>query len=307
MTRLEVLSLVVAVATLSAGCDSEATADRDHSKDRAAAIRQPASNCNEVIIPHGFALGWKRFNHRLSRWGVGIDHEACRATRLEVSHVGGVFSTNPVLSDEPWVRFDFQKAALDHDVAVARVSIQDVVDSTGQASGEVRLNLDDLGLADFSHYTALIEGIRYDTSIEQGPDYPSLYSPGRGYTIRGLGASVDVSAEGITGVVDYRVFFEAGPTPERVFMNRTLPYAEIGAELDILVIGTSPDRVTDGQVRYEMAHERPLPFVDTPLPKAEEVVRTVSVQGRPGGPRGFYGLTSFHFSLDFDTDCSTDD
>jgi hypothetical protein len=307
MTRAVLLTILLAVVAGVSGCDSEATAARDRSKDRAGAVRQDADSCSEIVVPHGFALGWQRFNHRISRWGVGLDHDDCRASRLNVSHVGGVFSTNPVLSDQPWVRFRYQKAALDEDVGAARVSLQDVVDSSGAVSGEISIDLAELGLEGFDHYTALLEGIRYDTSIPQGPEYPSLYSPGRGYTIRGLGASVDVEARGVMGVIDYTIHFEAGPTPERVFMNRTLPYAEIGAELDVLVIGTNADRVTQGAVQYAMQHERPIPFMDTPLPEAEEEVRTASVQGKPDAPRGFYGLRSFHFSLDFDSDCSSND
>lgn len=305
--RVAVLTLVVAVAAGSVGCDSEATAARDRSRDQAGAVRHEAGGCNEIVVPHGFALGWKRFNHRISHWGVGLDHDDCRASELEVSHVGGVFSTNPVLSDKPWVRFEFQKAALDHNVGAARVSVQDVVDATGEASGEISIDLAELGLQGYDHYTALLEGIRYDTSIEQRPDYPSLYSPGRGYTIRGLGASVDVEAHGASGMIDYTIHFETGPTPERVFMNRTLPYAEIGAELDVLVVATRGSRVTRGAVRYSMEHDRPLPFVDTPPPEADEDVRTVAVRGTPGQPRGFYGLREFRFSLDFDTDCTSDD
>lgn len=190
---------------------------------------------------------------------------------------------------------------------MARVSIHDVVNSDGSVTNRVEFNLEELGLAERNNYVALIEGLRFDTSIEQNSDYPALYSPGRGYTTRGLGASVDVEAIGDVAHVDYAIHFETGPSPERWFMNRTLPYARVGTQLDVLLIATDETTVTRGDVSYEMSHERPAPFSDPKLPPAEERVRTVAVNGKPDSPRGFYGLQKFHFELDFEDQCTTDD
>ena len=107
---------------------------------------------------------------------------------------------------------------------------------------------------------------------------------------------------------------EVGPTldPERphYLMGVGTPYdlvRAIGAGIDMIIVGAGETPITRASVSYEMEHERPLPFMDPKLPAADEPLRTVAVDGKAGAPRGFWGLQSFQFTLDFDDDCTSDE
>lgn len=299
--------MLATLATLSSACDREAEAARDVSTDRAHAVRFASADCAEIVVPQGFALGWKRFNHRMSKWGISLGGESCEAAELEVTHVGGLFSKSPVLDDTPWVRLNYQRAKTGGGIAAARVSLQDIVGPAGRTRGTARFSIADLGLEGYSHYVAFIEGIRFDTGVPQSDDYPLLYNPKRGYTTRGIGASVDVGVDGDELVLDYELIFETGRTPERIFMNSALPYARVGTGMEVLILAADSVPVTRGSVSYEMEHERPTPFVDPRLPSADEKLQAVAVSGEPHAPRGLWGIQRFRFALDFDSDCETDD
>lgn len=305
ITQSTALAALLLVVIGAAGCDREAVAARDTSSDRSQSVR--AAGCEEIVVPHGFALGWRRFNHRLSRWGMLLDHDDCLASSVDFTHVGGVFSTNPFLGDYPKARYHWQTAATGPQVRAARVSLRDVVGFEGVREGRATFSPKTLGLEGFDRYVALVEGLRFDTSIRQGPNYPALYNPGRGYTMRSIGAEVGATETSGDVVVDYVIHFDTGPTPERVFMNRTLRYARVGAQLDVLIVGVRDAPVTVGTVSYQMEHERPAPFMDADLPPASEESRTVAIVGEPGGLEGFYGLQKFHMDLDFDNTCTTDE
>ncbi len=299
--------LIIALGLLGSGCDREAIAAAGSLDDRVHAIRWSADDCDEVVVPNGFTMGWKKLNHRLAQWSVGLDQKECAPRRFHVTHIGGVFSKNPIVDDEPWVRLEYQRGRVSaKQFGIARVSLRDTIGPSGTVRGEATFSAAELGLGDFRHHTVLIEGIHFDTGVEQTEDYPSLYNPKRGYTTRGIGAAVNVERSGDELVVSYRASFMPGRTPERVFMNAALPYARIGAGIDAIVVGSNSD-IARASVRYSMKNERSPLFEDVRLPAAEEKLRTVRIAGRPQEPPGFWGLQRFHFDLDFDDDCANDD
>lgn len=308
MNRTLLTALFIVLAAISSGCDREAIAARNADVDRVHAVKWSAEDCGEeLVVPHAFTMGWTRFNHRLSRWGIGLDAEACTARHVEVTHVGGVFSKNPFVDDTPTVEFSYQRVRIADDLAFARVTVDDVINADGVVDGEVRFAASEIGLDGFERYTALIEGVHYDTGIEQLDEYPSLYNPSRGYTTRGIGAGVDVRREGDELVLSYSAMFMPGRTPERLFMNWAIPYARIGAGIEAIIVASNGVPVSRGSVDFVVEHDRPPLLEDVRLPAAAEEMRTVSIAGRPSEPRGFWGLQKFSFDLDFDDACEEDD
>lgn len=263
--------------------------------------------CTELVVPTAFGLRWQRFNHRIAKWGVALEEDRnsdCGPDAVLATAVGGGFSKEGAIRDRPRVEFAAQRITTNVDQAgVARLSINAVIDATGAADGEIEINRDERNLQRYDHIAAFIDGISFDTTIEQAADYPPDYDPGNGYTSRGFGASVevaDVDEDEIT--LRYRIRFETGAAPDRIKLNQARPHARIGARLDVLLIGSSDEAPATEPIEYEVAFRRPtIGKKRQTFPDGLE--RTVSFAA---SEPGLLGWSSFDFALDFENTCSRD-
>jgi len=261
------------------------------------------------VIPQRFGFRWEEVNHRVSKWGLQLtdaSEEDCRPRVLRTEVVGGNFSEDDI--DRPTLQYGFQdrtgKTA--RQFGTARRSLELNIPAAGVASGTETFDRDALDLQHYPRVIALIDGMRFDTDTDQPDSYPDDYNPAHGYTVHGLGASVeatDVSEESVH--VSYRLRFEPGASPDREKLNRALEHARVAGRLDVLLVGTSaPTR--EGSVATSITHPKPENGTDRRFAPPPEEERLVALEGEPGRPVGLYGLSSFEFELTPQINCEKD-
>lgn len=285
----------------SAGCGDDASTDSD------AGPRYDEAACADAVVPHRFGFRWELVNHRVSKWDLQLTEagrEDCRPRMLETEVVGGTFSTDD--SDTPTLKYAFQDRTADSSqrFGTARRSLNLTISPEGVAEGTKTLDRADLNLEHFPRIVAFIDGFRFDTDIEQPESYPEDYNPAHGYTLHGVGASVEIeetSAESIE--LSYRLRFEPGASPDREKLNRTLAHAQVGGRLDLLLVGTSSP-VQTGSVETTASYPKPDPQSAFEPPPEEQ--RRVELEGEPGEPAGIYGISSFDVDLTPQIECSSD-
>lgn len=296
---LTAISTIVAVAGI--GCpDSPAPLPTGPAHDEDA--------CTQFIVPQAMGLGWGRLNHRMSTWSVRTDRTQCEAKQLQVTHIGGDFSTGDFAADDPSVRFAWQEVSTEvTQVGVARVTIPAVVGPEGVVTVSETFDREELELRHYPTVVAVIDGLRFETAVEQShPDYPSGYDPALGYTMRGFGVGVRVTtatAENIAVEADFR--FDPANSPDRPNLNEAIEFAEVGAQLDVLLIGVAGVPVHDGEVEYSMSYPKPERLVDQEIEPPDDEMTLVTVNGAADGAAGFFGLARFDYQFQFDGSCET--
>ena len=264
--------------------------------------------CTSFVVPQQIGFRWLKWNHRISTWDARLDApaEGCLADSLSLDFVGGNFSTGETASDAPRMFYRYQPVAdaPRARVAAARVSVEELMEADGVASGEIVIDRAEANIEGYAGAIALIEGFAFDTSVEQGPDYPDDYDPSHGYTTRGFGMSVEVTAiDESTVTVAYNLRFESGLSNDRPDLNGAMPFAQVGANLDILLLAHDGVEPQFGGVDYRLEYPEPMLGVDQEIEPAAVEDTRVTLQGEPGGPRGLIGLRSFDFALDPDPNC----
>lgn len=264
--------------------------------------------CTDLAVVQQMGLGWERLNHRVSTWSLGMTPDECRADTLEVTHIGGDFSTGEIGSDAPFVKFGWQRAQPSpRQMGGARFSIDATVGPEDRVSGVETLSRAELGLLRYPVVVALIDGLQITTDVEQDGDYPERYNPAHGYTVRGFG--VDLQVDRVTDSeidVAWEVHFEPANSPDRPPVNEAIKHAKVGATVDVLLVGVNNAAVRLGGVEYSMQYPMPEPLVDQEIepPSAEKTA--VNLDGVIGAPLGIWGLRSFDFAYRFDGSCETD-
>ena len=259
--------------------------------------------CAEFVVPHRMGLRWRLLNHRVSTWSVRLDRDDCLADTLEVTSIGGDFSTGETADDQPSLAYAFRRVkASPEELGVARVSIETEVGPDDREEGTVDVDRAKLNLRNYPHVAVLIEGIEFVTDIPQDADYPESYEPAHGYTMRGFGAGATVeSADAATVRVKWNLHFEPGPSADREPVNAAIDHAKVAAKLDLLVVGLAKVEPVEAHVEYSQSHPPPTPLVDQEIPHADEETQTVAMTGRAAD--GFWGFSSFDFALQFDGAC----
>ncbi len=265
--------------------------------------------CTNLAVVQQMGLGWERLNHRVSTWSVGTAPGDCRADTLEITHIGGDFSTGEIGSDAPFVKFGWQPVeTTPREMGGARFSIEATVGPEGRASGVKTVQRADVNLLRYPVVVALIDGLHFTTDVEQVDEYPERYNPAHGYTMRGFGVDLQVDRVTDTEIdVAWEFHFDPANSPDRPLLNDTIEHAKVGATVDVLLVGANDATVRLGDVDYSMEYPPPEPLVDQEIepPPAEKTA--VTLIGRAGAPRGVWGLRSFDFSYQFDGSCETDD
>lgn len=268
--------------------------------------------CTEFALLQQFGLGWGRLNHRVSTWDVRLDQDGCRAERAEIIHIGGDFSTgaSPTGTDDaPFLKLGWQYADTDaSQVGVARVTIDAEVGPQGFATGRTSYRRTEVNLRHYPKVYAVIDGIAFDTGVEQSDDYPDDYDAAHGYTIRGFGGGAQVATVTDSSIkLDWNLHFELANSPDREDLNEAIEHATIGARLDVLLVGVHEASAFQKTVEYEMAYPKPEPLMDQQIdpPPAEKTGLTIA--GTAGAPAGFWGVSRFDFQYQFDGACEEND
>jgi len=291
------LAAIVLGATLTSACADNPTKP----------VPDPDA-CRRFVVPQEMGLGWDKINHRVAAMSVRLDHDHCRARKLQVTQLGGDFSTGEAGTDTPYVDFAYQRVDTPHpNVGAARVTQKEYIGPEGTLTKQHTYDRRKLHLLGFEQIVPFVEGFQFDTGIEQVDGYPDKYDAVYGYTSRGIGMSVRVSELTDTEVtIEYTIRFETGGSPDRPSLNKALAYARVLARLDVLLVGVDGWPVHQGDIAYDLSYDRPKPFQgsnEMPLEGASEETQTLQVAGTPGDPPGFYGLSAFDLKLTFDPAC----
>jgi predicted small lipoprotein YifL len=311
MLALLTLSLSLAACGDPAGDEPTPTRDAGEPGDTQSTEPPPHDDdaCSEFVVPTRLGFRWKALNHRFSAWNQQLDRDGdrrCRAETLEVDHVGGDFSDG---NDEvPRLKYGFRERTGPGPtrVGVARRTIEVSIDTTGVATGSQTLARSDLNLRNYRDVVALVEGFGFQTDVEQSDAYPDDYDPAQGYTMRGIGASVEASADRETVELDYRLRVEPGTSPDREPHNRAVPHARLQGRLGVLLVGVSDTPVATGSVAYSYQHDKPAAFEEDDFSPAARGKQLLTLQGDPEAGRGVFGIRSFDIELTPDLACSQD-
>lgn len=265
--------------------------------------------CQEFIVPHAFGLAWTNLNHRISEWKIRPSHEDCLADELFVRHVGGDFSTGDAFgsTDDPILTFGYQQVRADRqEVGVARVSLKGVVGPDGVWTVEETYNRSALNLRHYKNVSAVIEGLTFDTDTAQLPSFPSDYNAAHGYTMRGFGASAevsDLSSEQISVLVSTQ--FQTGDAADRPELNVARQVAQIETSIDVLLIATAENvEVETASHELSQTFGKPEPLEDLEIPDPPIADQRVDLEIDPTS--GFRGISKFHYDFNFVPTCEND-
>ncbi len=292
-----------------AGCDDD-TADVGGSDPE---------GCSEFVIPSTWGQEWDDLSHRVSRFSMLFDAAAgCTQSALQTELIGGDFSTGEFANDFPIVDAAWQHVDGDRSrIAAARYS-HEVILSGEISETTVTLDRESLNLSGYRDITVVIEGFAFDTDIEQGDEYPYNeagcgfpeenpgYEPRCGYTARAIKMSA-----GVTEVTDTEVQLALTVglltgTSDRANMNAAMAVANIAAQLDVLIIGTSGVPVHNASIEY--THAPDYSFVCLGPETVPDELRALHVEGTAGAPAGAAGFASLSFEISpGDIACTRDD
>lgn len=294
-------ALALAASLPLAGCEGED-------------VTPPEPRCSEVRAWQNWSMGWAQLNHRISRIGVAFaDPSSCAPDTARLDFVGGDFTSGGVATDQ--AQFAGQTRRLVFDSRVAGASRVVVTGRTrapeGVVEGTLEVDLAEHGLEAYADHIVWIDGFAFDTDVEQRDDYPTDYDPALGWTSRGLGFGAEVDGrDGDILRVAWRARFEAGVSDDytiREDMNLAVPYAEVGVELHIGVLGVAggvSSRAVD--VTYGAAFDEPFAFTEELEPMASESARSGVAAGAPMGPSGFWLPAGLDLRLHPDLRCEGD-
>ena len=267
--------------------------------------------CDDFVVLQQFGLGWGLLNHRISTWDVRLDDDECRAERAEIVHIGGDFSTgdSPTGTDDvPFVKVGWQRADTNvEQVGVARVSIDATVGPDGRVDGTTTYRRTELDLRHYPRVVAIIDGIGFETGVEQTDEYPEEYDPAHGYTIRGFGAGVEVESSSVNEItLGWDFHFQVENSPDRPKHNAAVEFARVGARIDVLLVGVRGAAVHERNVDYEMSYPPPVPLEDQQIDPPDPSKTAIEIDGEDGGPNGIWGISRFDFQYAFDGSCEND-
>jgi len=260
--------------------------------------------CAEFVVPHRMGLRWRLLNHRVSTWSLRLNQGDCRAQTLEVTSIGGDFSTGETGADEPSVAYGFRTVmARPEELGVTRITVDAIVGPDDRDTGVVEVDRQASNLRNYPHVAVILEGLEFVTDVPQDEGYPDDYDPAHGYTMRGFGAGASVlSSDDETVSIEWTLHFEPGRSADRPAVNEALQHARVGAKLDLLIIGLADAAPATGSVSYSQSHPPPTPLVDQEVPHASDELRRLALSA-PAGSDGFWGFSNFDFVLPFDGSC----
>ena len=309
--QIRILLVLAALAVALPACGPEGEDDGPGTQPPA----HDEDTCTDFIVPSRIGMGWRDFNHRISLWSLRLDRDAaerCNSDLLKLHYIGGDFTTGETRDDAPHVHYSFQRVAGADNffVGAASVSVPLRFERVDEVTGQQQYSRDELNLEGYEGVVALIEGLDLRTGVEQRDDYPDDYDPAHGYTSRGIGVDVEVTAlDDETITLDYTVRFASG-TNDRPDMNRAIPFADNDGALDVLLVGYNETTPLRGTVDYSLEYEEPVAFDPQVIDPAPIEDQRVVIEGDPTVGAGIYGMSRFWFVLDppltciLDQDCS---
>jgi len=259
--------------------------------------------CASFVVPHQFGFEWTQLNHRVSVWSNRLSplgNEACVADTLDMTVIGGDFSTGERFDDNPVVQFGYQPITRSTTTpfGASRLSVELNLPPPGLSTRHLAIDRTTHHLLGYADVHALIEGFSFRTDVEQTAEYPDSYDPAHGYTSRGLGIELTVTEVTESAVhlqVDVR--FEHGLS-DRDKMNAAIPYAKTAAIVDVLLIGTTTSvPVRTGEVLYDLNYPLLDPLSKERFEPASEEKQTVVLKGKANKGIGHYGWTALDFHL----------
>lgn len=259
-----------------------------------------------AVVTTRMGLGWANLNHRITLWRVRLAPEPGAAgteSSLDAAYIGGDFSTGETMSDTPMVEMAGLRASATDpsQMGFARERIILDVDPSAESQTTVSLARSSLRLAGYPRVVALLQGLELNTDVPQDASYPPNYDPAHGYTSRGFGAGVEVTAlDDDTLSLAVRARFEHGHS-DRTDMNAAMEVARTRVAVDVLLVGLPANApLLEGRVDYRLTYPEPEPLVDQDIPAPSAEQTAIDLQAPPGSPSGIYGLASFDFRLDPD-------
>jgi hypothetical protein len=207
----------------------------------------------------GLRQSWSLLSHRVSRAGVVLAEDGA----LQVSMVGGDFSTGEAMTDTP-----------EYQVTVATITAPGLVSATGSTEFQVGPGEDERafeeedveirGAEGYASCVALSRGFTLETDVAQGPDYPDDYDPALGYTSRGLSWGVSFAVpEGSSVIFSAMAAAKWGPAGpddpiDRSAMNAAIPLAVTAMTVHWTVICTrDPIEVGTARASATLPHDPP--------------------------------------------------
>ncbi|MFB6264080.1 MAG: hypothetical protein ABEL76_10720, partial [Bradymonadaceae bacterium] len=216
---------------------------------------RPSEPHRRFLIPNRFGYRWRHFNHRVALWGFHLDQNRSHpwADHLTARAAGGPFSTGLGPVEQPLLRFGYQRVdtGTDEATAAARCDIETTIGPDGADRGTFLLDRAELGLEHCDDVTAMLVGFEFDTDIPQPGHFPDAYDPAHGYTTRGLGVDVEVTAIDDGAIsLDYWVRFGFGAAMDRPYHNEALLDARVGVEVHVALVGSSDLPIRTGSADY---------------------------------------------------------
>jgi hypothetical protein len=240
--------------------------------------------CETVTIPELLRWEWADRNHRIRQLGLWPErnNNACTFETVEMSFVGGDFTTGEVDTDLAIRSSRWTEATLDETVTAWVVRTTVVIPAGGRLTTELPITLPDAPDTAGSWYV-LVSGFDFDTNGPQTADYPAdVYSPTLGFTTRGLGVSAEVSTPTPQSyALNITVRFEHGRARDDFFrpdLNATFALAQSSAQLEFTVLFVADaGQAATGSVSYVQESPEPLRFTDELDPPVDVEQQTARI------------------------------
>ncbi len=260
------------------------------------------------VLPHRMGYRWRYFNHRIAAWKFGLSHEGDDewADHLRAHSLGGPYSDGLVTYERPRLKFGYQRIEADsvRRLGAARRRLEVTLGPTGRIRLRRSFDRRELNLAGYPDLVPVITGFGFDTDVDQSSWFPGSYPPHHGYLSRGLGAAVETVALTERSVeIEVWLRFGFGAAMDRPHHNEALLDAQVGAELDIALIGASETPVHTGEVAYDLAYDEPKLGVEQSLPPASLDQQRIRLTGLHDAPAGIHGIQAFNFDLTPERSC----
>ncbi|MCB9521128.1 MAG: hypothetical protein H6698_07740 [Myxococcales bacterium] len=294
-SRVHGARLAVALVSVCAACGVD---------DEASVTYDPRA-CSEWDAVEGFGLRWANANHRVSLWRVlTADPEACGSDGVELAYVGGDWTTGAVAADVPTATVSARRIvdATPDELGVYRDRVRLDIDPSGAATADVVVDRNVARLLGYPELTAVIDGLEIDTNVPQSGDYPADYDPSLGYTLRRVGADVEVvTADATTATVRVSARLAFGAS-DRDPMNRALLEARSAVTVGLALVGTQRE-AADADVDYALEYPRQLFGEDPVHEPAAATEAVVTLPGRAGDAEGVVAFRGFDFDLSAHGEC----
>ena len=261
---------------------------------------------SRVVALQAADWAWEGFNHRVSKLGVWPNLTATGDLQsAELTFVGGDFTTGAIAEDDALVSARWVSMAASQAVWL---DIRVMVPSSDELVQQI--DISSLGpIWGDSDVVAALVGMRFDTGVEQLPDYPENYDPALGFTSRGFGVFATLEDTRNPDSVEVTIRFEHGLAEDEVLradMNAAMPFAQTEAEIRI-VLFTPANDVPSDRFSHEFQFEQPggpPRFTSALQPEPADELRAFELVP-PGAPDGNMVLSGFN--LKFFHHCQPDD